>query len=186
MKFEVVTPPEKEPISLDEVKMHLRSIPGDETEDDAILSPLITAAREFCENRTGRSFGVQTLAAYPPLETEYIRLPRPPLVQIEQIQVKKADGTEETLSADQYEADTVGGGVFVHWPKEQFAQINPIRVLYKTGYQENLPKTIRQAMLLLIGHWYENRETVVIGAFTSIEIEMTVKALLNQYRVWWF
>jgi hypothetical protein len=37
-------------------------------------------------------------------------------------------------------------------------------------------------MLLLIGHWYQNREAV---GEAGGEIEMGVKRLLNQYREWW-
>jgi hypothetical protein len=35
--------------------------------------------------------------------------------------------------------------------------------------------------LLLIGHWYANRETVVIGA-ASAEVPFAVEALCGQFR----
>lgn len=41
-------------------------------------------------------------------------------------------------------------------------------------------------MLLLIGHWYTNREAVVVGAFASVEVAQTVNSILNLYKVWWF
>lgn len=37
------------------------------------------------------------------------------------------------------------------------------------------------AMLLLIGHWYANRESVVIGTITA-EVPMAVDALISPYR----
>ena len=49
-----------------------------------------------------------------------------------------------------------------------------------------VPFTIRQAMLLLIGHWYENRQMVVVGSVASVEVQATVRTLLNQHRTWWF
>jgi len=41
----------------------------------------------------------------------------------------------------------------------------------------------------LIGHWYENREAVVVGAYTlfaSVEVSMAVNTLLRQYKARWF
>lgn len=45
-----------------------------------------------------------------------------------------------------------------------------------------LPETMRQAMLLLVGHYYENREGVVTGTISK-EIEFAVSALLWPDRV---
>ncbi|MBY5942774.1 head-tail connector protein [Halomonas sp. DP5N14-9] len=43
--------------------------------------------------------------------------------------------------------------------------------------------SVRTAMLLLIGHWYENREAVVVGTITS-EVPMAVEALIQPYRIY--
>lgn len=42
---------------------------------------------------------------------------------------------------------------------------------------------VRAAMLLMIGHWYANREAVVIGSNTS-EVPLAVNALLQPYRIY--
>jgi len=45
---------------------------------------------------------------------------------------------------------------------------------------DRLPEKFRQAMRMLIGHWYENRETVITGrSVTSVEIVKSVDALLS-------
>lgn len=41
------------------------------------------------------------------------------------------------------------------------------------------------AMLLLIGTWYANRESVVVGSISS-ELPMGVKALIEPYRHYFF
>ncbi|WP_110642462.1 head-tail connector protein [Salinicola sp. CPA57] len=41
------------------------------------------------------------------------------------------------------------------------------------------------AMLLLIGHWYVNRESVVVGTITS-EMPMAVQSLIEPYRFFHF
>src|SRR5262245_1528310 len=53
----LVTPPAVEPLTLGEVKVHLRV---DHTADDEDISDLITAARELCEEQSGRSLATQT------------------------------------------------------------------------------------------------------------------------------
>lgn len=44
-----------------------------------------------------------------------------------------------------------------------------------------LDDDLTTAMLLLIGHWFENREAVVVGSTTS-ELPMAVEALIAPYR----
>lgn len=48
-----------------------------------------------------------------------------------------------------------------------------------------LDDDITAAMLLLIGHWYANRESVVIGTITA-EVPMAVDALICPYRHFYF
>ena len=40
------------------------------------------------------------------------------------------------------------------------------------------------AMLLLIGHWYANREAVTTA--NTSEVDMAAQAMLRQYKGWWF
>ncbi len=48
-----------------------------------------------------------------------------------------------------------------------------------------VPIGIRLGMLVLIAHWYNNREAVVVGrSVTSDQVELTVDDLLAGYRVW--
>ena len=44
-----------------------------------------------------------------------------------------------------------------------------------------LDDDITTAMLLIIGHWYENRESVVVGS-TASELPMAVDALISPHR----
>ncbi|WP_145482770.1 MULTISPECIES: head-tail connector protein [Yersinia] len=55
------------------------------------------------------------------------------------------------------------------------------------GYSEEdgllYGEDIETAMLLLIGHWYTNREATVIGV-TSKQLEFTIDSLLQPYRIY--
>ena len=44
-----------------------------------------------------------------------------------------------------------------------------------------MTKAIQQGALLLIGHWYSSRETVVVGTITA-ELPMATNALWNPHR----
>lgn len=66
------------------------------------------------------------------------------------------------------------------------------RTLYETenspGYNDDpdsilLNDDVKAAMLLLIGHWYANREAVNIGNITT-EVPFAVEALLQPYRIY--
>ena len=46
-----------------------------------------------------------------------------------------------------------------------------------------LNNDVKAAMLLLIGHWYANRESVAVGQ-TVAEVPLAVEALLQPYRIY--
>ena len=186
IKFAVTTAPTAEPVSLADAKVHLRTVTGDTSEDAAIITPLIQAAREYCENITGRALASQTVKAYPE-NWGLWRLPRPPLIAVASIKYYDEDDTEYTLPATDYQVDAVDGQISIlERPNVTLRGLNPIVVEYTCGYTTGnaLPMAIRQAMLLLIGHWYTNREAVISG-LTTVEVELTVRVLLRQYKVWW-
>lgn len=57
--LERITNPEFEPVTLAEMRLHLRTF-GDDTDEDALLQSLITAAREWVEDYTARALFDQT------------------------------------------------------------------------------------------------------------------------------
>lgn len=184
MKFAVTTAPTFEPVTIADTKVHLRTVAGDTSEDDAIITPLISAAREFCENVTGRALAEQTIKAYPIQWGQWV-LPNPPILTINSIKYYDENSTEYTLSTDNYQFDNVDGIVLItEVPTETLRKLNPIVIEYTAGY-DTVPNAIRQAMLLLISHWYTNREATITGAVNT-KIEIAVDNLLKQYKVWWF
>lgn len=179
------TQPDTEPITLDAAKAHVKSIPGDTSEDADILAPMISAAREFCEMRTGMILAEREVQIYPDGFAQSMRLPVEPIVRIVRITYLDADGAQQTLAASAYTLEADGTLTIPDPPEAQKDAAHPILITAECGFA-SLPATIRQAMLLLIGHWYNNREAVVVGSVASVEVEKTVDALLNLHKAWWF
>lgn len=59
------------------------------------------------------------------------------------------------------------------------------RVTYDTGYESldddewNAPEDIKQAVLIAVGHWFENREAVVVGATSTGELPLAFSYLID-------
>lgn len=193
-----VTAPTLEPVTLDEAKTHLRV---DIDDDNGLIDTLITAAREQVESYTRRALMPQTwdlkLDDFP-CDGDAVWLPMPPVTSVTSITYTDMNGVAGNVwSATKYTTDLPTG------PKAQrariapaFAQIYPvtypdlnvIAIRFVCGYAKEaaVPARIRQAMLLLIGTWYQNREQVLISQFAGqfLELPVGVTSLLYSYRAW--
>lgn len=186
MTVKVVTPPGSEPVSIEEAKLHLRV--GTDADDD-LISALIVAARETAEGFQNRSFITQTLKEvldhFP--RTPH-RLPRPPVSVVTSIVYTDSDGEEGTVDAGSYFLDAVSGRLVLNygysWPSVTLRPAAGVAITYTAGYgaAEDVPARVKQAMLLMIGHWYEHREQVITGTIVA-ELPMAAKALLWQERI---
>lgn len=181
--------PAIEPLTLADAKAHLRV---DIVDDDALITSLITAARQWCEAFQGRAYVTQTwqlwLDSWP--EGDEILIPRPPLQSVTSIKYYGADGAEYVMPATDYLVDTKSEpgrivlGYGRTWPSVTLRPASTIVVEFVAGYgaASAVPEKVKQALLLLVGHWYAHREAVLTGSISK-EIEFTIHALLWQDRV---
>jgi len=183
--------PAVEPITLAEAKLHLRV---DTTADNDYITGLIEAARVHCEQVSGRSFVTQTItggiAGWP--NDGVIRLIYSPLQSVTSIKYTDEDGDESTLSTDVYGVDTKLDLVYLKngqtWPADVLRDYDPITVTWVAGYglAATVPETYKHAIKLLIGHWYENRESVIVEAgVAATEVPQTIDDLLMINGVNW-
>lgn len=49
--------------------------------------------------------------------------------------------------------------------------------------QDDIPPALVEAVCQLVGHWYQNRETVIVGV-NAQEMPMGVADILREYRNW--
>ena len=201
MKYNSVTRatgPAVEPLTVAEAKLHLRV---DISDDDVFIGTLITAAREWVEAYLDRTLiTTQLILRAAEFPTEELELPRPPMVASGTatavvITYTLADTTTATLSTALYRVDrtstpgNVAPIINGTWPSDVIEDANAVAVTYWAGYgptSASVPATIRHAMLMLIGHWYDRRSAVLTGTISK-PIEFAVESLLasnnwGQYR----
>lgn len=172
--LELITAPSAEPMTTAEAKSHLRV---DLSDDDDLIDSIVKAAREKLEVDTGRALITQTfdlhLDVFP--DDCVIKVPRPTLQSITSIKYLDPDGVEQTLDASKYRIDSKSTPARIipaygeSWPSIR-ATTNAVVVRCIAGYGDastDIPQDLIQAMKLLVGHYYENREDVITGTIAT-------------------
>ena len=178
--------PETTSVTLAEAKLQLRQ---DESADDALITTLCEAADQHIESFLGRRLITQTWDYKRNSFPCRIELPYPPLVSVSSITYIDTNGTTQTLSTDYYAVDVARepGRITLKygmsWPSTQCIE-NAVTVRYVAGYgaASAVPSAIKAAAKLLIGHWYESREDVVIGTISAM-LPQGAQTLLWPYRI---
>ena len=185
--LKLLTAPAVEPISLSDVKAQARI---DTTADDALISGLITAARQACEDYLNRALITQSwvlwLDAFPcaaasnwwdgvkdgairSRNADFIVLPKPPLVAVTSVRVFDNADNITVFPATQYFVDNASeparlalrnGAV---WPFP-LRPANGIRIEYVAGYGDSgasVPQAIKQGILSHVAAMYEHRGDMV-------------------------
>lgn len=179
--------PTSEPVTLAEAKLHLRI---DHSEEDSYVSGLITTARLLAEKITRRQLMTATWVArgdgFPTLG-EPIYLQNPPLQSVTSVAYTDANGAAQTWPAAEYSVDIydVRGSIrpaYGYSYPATYSSINVVTVTYVAGYSSaaNVPPPIKQAMLLMVGWWYEQRESVNIGNVVN-EVPLAARHLLGPW-----
>jgi len=181
--FKQTVPPATEPVTLDDAKAQARV---DTNIDDALITGLITAARQWAEAYTGRAFINQTwqmwLDVWPvgseswwdgvrqaPImaldDVSYVSLPRPPLAGVNSVTYYDNADNPTVWASSNYFVDTIRepgrlalrlGSV---WPVPTRIN-NGICIEYVVGYgadADAVPEIIKTAIRQLVSHWYEHR-----------------------------
>lgn len=157
----VVTPPESEPLTLSEAKRQL-SLAADDEAFDPELIHIIQSAREQWEHDTDSVTMGRTLSVSLDRLGHPIELPKRPIQSIESIHYYDADGVSQEMDPETYAFDPASGAVRLgygkQWP-ESPRRWDAVTVQYVAGYgrRQDIPAIAKQAMLLLVGHYFEHR-----------------------------
>ena len=174
-------------VTLAQAKEHLRVT---HDADDAAIALMIDGAYATLEGRHGltqRSFRLQEHVRQVDAWGGLVRLPYPPIVSVDAVTYRGEGGAVVTIPADDYRLDTVAGDGLAYLrcegagPGPDLDTRYPISIAYTAGY-EAVPSDVQGAVLLLVGHAYENREAVTDGP--ARELPMGVQAVADRYRVY--
>jgi len=185
-----VSAPAQLPVTLDEAKDHLRILHDSE---DGLIARLIAAAAGDIEGRggmTGRALISQDWEArfdcWPEAGAAFA-LPFPPLQSVASVKYFDEQSVEQTLDTAVYEVDTAAvPGEIRLLPDQAWPPIArrkaAVRVAYTAGYGDgpsDVPEMVRQALLLLVGEFYQNRDL----ADDPARRIQAVPRLLARYRL---
>jgi uncharacterized phiE125 gp8 family phage protein len=156
MRERLITPAAP-PITAAEVMAALRI---DSDHEEATITRLIAAATARVERETGMAFGEQTwealFGAFP--DGDFV-LGRVPVTEVVSITYLDADGVSQLADTDLYEiADASREGRVLKlsaWPTAKDTA-NAVIVRYKAG--TDWPEDVKQAIHLIVGHWFMYRE----------------------------
>lgn len=186
MPYKVITQPSVEPVTLDEAKNHCRV---DGTEDNALITSLIVAARESAEHEIGRALCTQTreliLDAFPPAFV----LRGAPVQSVVSVRYLDSTGIEVELDPQDYQLDNASEPAYVvpaygrAWP-DSYPVPNAVRVRYICGYggASAVPSGIKAWILLAVGTLHAQRETMTVGA--QALPDRFWHRLLDPYRIY--
>lgn len=185
-------------VSIDDVK---RQVVIDTDDDDALLEGYIRAATRFAEDRTGRILLPTELEWRAADWREPIQVPAFPIREIAEIAYLDEAYAEQSIEAGEwYKVDTPEGADIrftdAFGSPSLSDRLNlPVRVRFVAGYDEPgvsgsgddpalaQDPTDRLIVMILVAHWYQNREAVRIGE-TIAEVPFSVDALIAMRRIY--
>lgn len=160
-------------VTVDEAKQHLRVV-GDH--DDTLIQALIDAASAHIQRTIGSAVGSQTwefvAEKFPAGDIEF---DFGPVLSITSITYLDVGSAETVMPAEDYTLTARMPGVVAPvdaWP-ETDGSVDAVVIRFVAGDEAGVPVELKQATLLLVGHWYENRETVAEKTFSDVPYAVT-------------
>jgi uncharacterized phiE125 gp8 family phage protein len=187
MGYTVTVEPTVEPLTLAEVKNFLKE---EQATNNDLITAMIVSARKIAEGKCNRRLVTQTVKlSLDDFPSEDIEIQGSPIQSISTVKYYDDDNNLQTLAATNYQLDITeeparfGISSTGEWPSV-YDRFNAVEITFVAGYglAAAVPDNIKQAMYFMIGHWYENREDVVVGRQVN-EVPQASEALLALERV---
>lgn len=203
----VITPASGSVVTLSDAHLWCR-ITDDDTTQDPVITRLIAAAVDWVQTAVRRpllttQYGVKFdgFYEYGQYSHDYrtyfpygfgigwsgivIPMPMQPVISVDSVKYINSSGILTTLDPSQYVVDTTSliGRIYpaygVTFPVPQ-PMPNSVTITFTAGYTST-PEALQTAVLMLVSHWYLNRESVLIGQVSS-QLQMCLDALLAPYH----
>ena len=186
-KLVLKTGPATTAISLAEAKAFLR-VDSDYDDDDAYITSLIGVATNVVEQFTRRRLITQTYNIYYDEFPPYMDLQVGNVASVTHVKYYDTDNTLQTLDTSEYDVDirVKPGRIYQaedgNFP-DTYERANSVEVEFVVGSAaSDVEDAIKQAMYIVIGRYYENRQDVVMGTQVN-ELPLMVEHLLTPYRL---
>lgn len=194
MRLDLLEPPDSSDavVELTEAGEHMRV---DTEEEGLAVARMIRAATQVFEEETGRQILTAKWRLYLrrfPLEREPIRIPKPPLQQIDQIQYLDPSGNLETWDPSEYTVIAPSGPFARHgvvfpapghvYPSCRWAD-DGVRVDFTAGWGTSnaTPESVRDAILAIATGLYEFREPMFVATVSTAN--RSFERLLARHRL---
>lgn len=180
----LITPPAAL-LWLPEVKTHLRV---DHDDEDALIGGFMAAAEGWLDGWQGvlgRCIRTQTWAIRVAGLTDTC-LPFPD-VQSAEVTYLDAAGATQTVAGSNFRVRTINGEGWLTFsdgyaaPAVLAGRDDAVTITAVFGKAE-APPALKTAALMLVAHWYANREAVVTGTIAT-QVPMMVDTLIAPFRV---
>ncbi len=173
IEYILITPANIEPLTLNEVKTHLR-LDGNSSFDSQ-LTNLIKVAREYCEQITGRDLINKTYRALLNCMPKKLKIQKSKLQSIISIKYY-SEGILQTLHSNEYYITQSNDYALLIINNDLELKLDDreqvINIDFVAGYgatADNIPQGIKQAMLSYITYLFENAgDCNDVGQFESL------------------
>jgi uncharacterized phiE125 gp8 family phage protein len=177
----LVTSPAVEPISLEEMRLHLRL---DDTHEDDLVASLIKAARLMLESATRLKFVSQgwrlSIAEVP--SGRSIRVPLAPVLAVEAVRVFGAAGVETLVDPVNYRLRRGSEPALLVFEAGFPDAPGGMEVDLLVGFgpsASDVPEPLRHAARMLVAYWFENRGD---EAHLRAQLPADVALMIAPYR----
>jgi uncharacterized phiE125 gp8 family phage protein len=184
----LLTPPAVEPVTLADAKAWLRVTHDD---DDGVIAALIAAARSHVEAQTRRALITQNWRLVRdawPSDGRIVVLPAP-LVEVAAARVLDEDGMPQAIDLEAFVTDTASAPAIIAFAPWSLPapgrKAGGIEIDIECGYgdaPDDVPEPLRQAVRLLVAHWFECRGLAALGR-PVVDLPAGLAGLIAPYRV---
>lgn len=160
----------------------------EEGEDDSKLWQLAKLAREYCERANEVLLTTATVEQHTTFThaadlDDAVRLVLSPVATVSSVTIEEPGESSVAIDSANYEVVPDGEGVYlfpVNTITKWSSRIGTRVVVTYTGglAVDSVAEVYKQAMLMLVAHYYENREAVLTGTISK-EVEHGVERLLR-------
>lgn len=172
-------------VLIDDARMHLRV--SDDAED-VLIGGIVAAAVDLIGEKSGRRLALETWEMRIPMPSGAVALPKSPVIAVTGIGYLDASETLQAANLADFDVfpdqdiTTLAPKTGKSWPSAA-SRKDAIRITFTAGYTD-IPDALKAAIMLTVGHLFENREAVIVGT-SAQELPLGIETLVAVHRLGW-